>query len=455
MNKYEDKNRENQQLYLPFLLSNLSNKPVEVSYSGRAMSSDGGALLLREVEKQTGLIEKLNQCINDQRDDRYVKHRIKELLSQRIYQIACGYEDGNDCDALRGDSIFKICADKMPESDPDLASQPTMSRFENATSQRELYQMAKVFVDYFMASYSQAPKVIILDCDDTNNNTYGAQQLSLFNFYYDEYCYMPLHIYEGFSGKLIATILKPGRRSKNTNVFAILRRIIAYLRQSWKDTIIIVRGDAHFCSSELMDWSSNQPNVHFVTGLTGNARLKELAKVTIQSAEETFQISKRKVKRYHSFQYQAAGWQHPQRVIVKVEVSHKGTNVRYIVTDMQEFRASHVYEKAFCHRGAMELRIKDHKLYLKSDRSSCSSFQANQFRLFLHSAAYALIHSLQKGAFNASEFCGSTMKTIQLKILKTAAWVKEMKTKIKIELPQSFAEIITQKEAFEYFSYYR
>lgn len=158
------------------------------------------------------------------------------------------------------------------------------------------------------------------------------------------------------------------------------------------------------------------------------------------------------MKRYHSFQYQAASWQHPQRVIVKVEVSHKGTNVRYITTDMQEFRASHIYEKAYCNRGAMELRIKDHKLYLKSDRSSCSSFQANQFRLFLHSAAYSLIHTLQKGALGSSEFCNATMKTIQLKVLKTAAWVKEMKTRIKIELPHSFAEIIRQREAFGYFS---
>lgn len=451
MDKDQEIQGQNQQIHLPFFLSALKNKPVEVSYTGREISSDGGALLLREVERQTGLIEKLSGCIDDQRDNRYVTHQVEQMLKQRIYQIACGYEDGNDCDLLRADSIFKICAGNMPDSEPDLASQPTISRFENAPSSRELYRMAKVFADQFMASYPKAPGLIILDCDDTNNNTYGAQQLSLFNNYYDEYCYMPLHIYEGLSGKLITTILKPGRRSKNTNVFAILKRIIAYLRGSWKDTIIVVRGDSHFCSPELMDWSVGQSHLHFATGLAGNSRLKELARLTIESAEKDFLIKKRKVKRYHSFSYQAASWQYPQRVIVKVEVSHKGTNVRYITTDMQQYRASHIYERAYCNRGAMELRIKDHKLYLKSDRSSCSGFQANQFRLFLHSAAYSLIHTLQKGALANSEFCNATMKTIQLKILKTAAWVKEMKTRIKIELPQCFAEIIKQQEAFAYY----
>ena len=173
-----------------------------------------------------------------------------------FFKLLRGYEDGNDCNDLRSDAIFKLCAGKLPESQGDLASQPTMCRLENSMSGSQLYAMARVFVDLFIASYPEQPEMIILDCDDTNNDTYGEQQLSLFNQYYQQYCYMPLHIYEGLSGKLITTLLKPGRRSKNVDVFSLLRRIVVYLREHWPDTIIILRGDSHFCSHPFMDWSS-------------------------------------------------------------------------------------------------------------------------------------------------------------------------------------------------------
>lgn len=440
---------ENQQSALAFSLPPVKDKPLAVCYTGAEVSLDGGALLLREVEQRLGLIDKLKDCMQDERDPRYITHQLEEMLRQRIFQIACGYEDGNDCDALRSDAIFKLCAGKLPESQGDLASQPTMCRLENSLSGSQLYEMARSFVDLFIASYPEEPAMIILDCDDTNNDTYGDQQLSLFNQYYQEYCYMPLHIYEGLSGKLITTLLKPGRRSKNVDVFSLLRRIIGYLRQHWPDTIIILRGDSHFCSSPLMDWSVQQPNVHFVTGLAGNSKLKELSRLTVESAQRSFQVNQRKQKRYTSFFYQAQSWQHAQRVIAKIEVSEKGTNVRYIVTNMQHYRASHIYERAFCQRGSLELRIKEHKLYLKSDRSSCHRFAANQFRLFLHSAAYVLIHSLQSEVLCHTRYARATMKTIQLNVLKTVAWVKELKTKVKIELPRSFAHRDDQNRAFD------
>lgn len=446
--KVATKAEENQQQSLPFFVSEVSGKKVEVKYSGKDISTDGGALLLREVDRKLGLIHKLSNCLVDRRDHRYIDHTIEEMLKQRVFQIACGYEDGNDCDQMRSDSIMKLCADRLPESGGDLASQPTISRLENSVSSGALYSMAEAYAKMFIGSYKEEPGLIVMDCDDTNNNTHGGQQLSLFNTYYKEHCYMPLHIYEGLSGKLITTILKPGRRSKNSDVFAMVRRIIEYLRQHWKNTIIVFRGDSHFCSHQFMDWSTGQKNVHFVTGITGNSKLNELAKTTISSAQQAFEANGKDQKRYAAFQYQAQSWQHSQRVIVKVEVSKRGTNVRFIVTDMHGYRPGHVYEKGFCARGNMELRIKEHKLYLKSDRSSCSSFKANQFRLFLHSAAYVLIHTLQKEALGATQYTNATMKTIQLKILKTAAWVREMKTKIVVELPKAFAFQEAQKEAF-------
>ena len=221
----------------------VEQKPIEITYSGEKISSDGGLLILKDVDNQIGIIDGLNCCIKDDRDQRYIDHTIKEILSQRVYQIAAGYEDANDCNSLKEDAIIKLCANKLPETSGSLSSQSTMSRFENSVSRTELYKIAKMFVIAFINSYSGEPPVIILDADDTNHNAYGEQLQIEFNNYYGEYVFMPLHIYEGLSGKLITTILKPGRRSKSANVFAILKRIIVLLRQHWPNTKITQLSD--------------------------------------------------------------------------------------------------------------------------------------------------------------------------------------------------------------------
>jgi len=424
-----------------FNLAPINKKPVEISFTAEKISSDGGLLLLREVENQIGIIKAITNCIEDDRHPGYIQHSLHSMLTQRVFQIAAGYEDANDCNTMRDDMILKICSGTTPESVKHLSSQPTMSRFENSLSHRELYNIAVTFVDLFIKSYSEEPSVIILDCDDTDSITYGAQQLTLYNDYYGEYCYMPLHIYEGISGKLITTVLKPGRRSKTADVFAILQRIITRLRKLWKNTIIIVRGDGHFCSKELMDWTSGKDRLHFLTGLTGNKTLNELAKMTIDSAKREFKFYGKPVKRYHSFDYAAGSWQQPQRVIVKVEVSDKGTNVRYIVTDIRFIRTKSLYEMGYCARGKMELYIKEHKTYLDSDRMSCNRFEANQFRLFMHSAAYVLLHTFRNETLRATEYATATIKTIRLRLIKIAAYVKEMKTRIRIEFPKQFPDL--------------
>ena len=433
----------------------INNKRTELSYTGRDISSDGGLLLLKEVENQIGLIDNLHNCIHDERDQRYVRHKLKQLLLQRVYQIASGYEDANDCNDLRGDAIFKLCSDQLPDSDPDLASQPTMSRFENMVSRSDLYRMAECFAQTFINSYHSEPEVIIIDCDDTNNNAYGNQLQIEFNNYYGEYCFMPLHIYEGLSGKLITTILKPGRRSKGADVFSVLKRVVLFIREHWKNTVIIVRGDSHFCSPEFMNWKREQHKINFITGLTGNKKLHKLSKVTVESAESLYKQNNKPVKMYHTFKYKAGTWDEEQRVIVKVEVNHFGTNIRYIITDLWEYRTKQLYETGYCARGNMELRIKDHKTYLKSDRTSCNKFEANQLRLFMHSAAYVLLHTMQKEVFKGTQFANATLQTLQLKLLKIAAYVKELKTKIKIEFPQSCPVMKEQVNAFRIFEVLR
>ena len=237
-----------------------------------------------------------------------------------------------------------------------------------------------------------------------------------------------------------------------------MKRIVKLIRLDWKNTRIVYRGDSHFTAPEIMEWIDDQEKLYRITGLTGNSRLKKQIETTLKSAENIFKTRKannlgnKKVKLYHTFYYKAESWAKIQRIVAKVEFGEEGSNIRYIVSDMNKCRARQLYEEIYCARGKMELLIKEHKTYLKSDRSSCKKFEANQFRLFLHSVAYVLLHALQNSALKNTEFANSTMQTIQLKLMKTAATVKEVKTKMKIEFPLSCPQKDIFKRAFVFFN---
>ena len=433
-----------------FSLSSVQTTPIEVSFTAPDLSSQGGLLLMKEYEQASGFIEKLSRCIEDTRSQLLVQHPYYEMLRQRIYQISAGYEDADDSDLLRHDSILKLCSGRLPD-DKALSSQPTITRLENKMTDKELYKIGEVFLEEFIASFSKAPKVIILDCDDSNFNTYGEQQGTLFNDYYGEYCYMPLFIFEGISGKMILPLLRPGRRNKSTNIYKILRRIINRLRRVWKHTEFIVRGDSHFCCHELMDWNeeqfiesqkfiqwaNNQPCVYFITGLTGNKTLSSRSKEWVEKAEESFKKHGQPICFFKTFMYQAGSWKYAQRVIVKIEVNEKGTNVRYIVTNFKHNNSRFLYQELYCGRGQMELYIKELKTYLDADRMSCNKFSANQFRLFLHAAAYVILLAIKQKVFAGSELETASMLTIREKIMLTAVHIRVLKTKIKVEFPRN------------------
>ena len=379
----------------------------------------------------------MSQAIIDQRDVRYTKHPIVDLLLQRVGQIACGYEDADDCDELRHDPVFKMFAGRPPQSGDDLASQPTQSRFENSIKQSHLYQLAHAFVDCFIQSYEKAPEVIVLDFDDTEDKVHGGQQLALFNGYFNNHCFMPLHIYEGLSGKLITTLLRPGKRCSGKEVISILKRLIKKLRQVWPDTLIIFRGDSHFASPEVFEWIESQDNVDFVTGLSGNEALQKLVRLVVTNAKKRYEELQTPIKLFHSFSYQAESWAKPYRVILKLEINEKGKNLRFIVTSLQAAKATVLYKDIYCARGKAEQYIKEHKLYLKSDRTSCSRFTANQFRLLLHSAAYVLMHALRANILQHTQWANATFETIRLRLFKIGTRVRELKTRIKVEFPAS------------------
>jgi hypothetical protein len=426
---------ENSQLELEF--PSVSGKKIFADFEGGVVTSDAGLLLLRETERTVGIIDRLSQCSTDTRDNRYIDHSIPELMTQRIMQIAAGYEDADDSDSLRHDPALKIACGREPLTGDALGSQPTISRLENSVSRTALYRMGIALIDNFLDSYRRAPDKIILDVDDTDDPTHGAQQMSLFNAYYDEYCYMPLHIYEGYSGKLICTVLRPGKRPDGLEIAAILKRVLKRIRQRWRRVKIVVRGDSHFSGPEIFDLCHSMPRTHFVLGLSNNRALAPLVEDAVQKVEVAYKQVNKKVKVFVTFQYQAKSWSAPQRVICKIEVSDKGRNVRFIVTDMHGKGPQRMYDESYCGRGRMENFIKNHKNALHSDRTSCHRFEANQFRVFLHCAAYILVHALAEKGLRGTELAKAQFDTIILKVLKIGAQVVEGLSRIRVHLPSS------------------
>ena len=420
----------------PLPLPSLEDKAILVDFDGGRLSSDGGLILLSDPDNQIGLTRDLAAVLRDPGDPRRVNFTLHDLLKQRVLQIAAGYEDANDANTLRHDPIFKLLLGRLPESGTPLASPPTISRFENRVSRTELYRMARVLVDQFIASYERVPQLIVLDFDDTEDPAHGQQEQIRYDGYYGDYCFLPLHLYEGLSGRLITTIFK-AKRFSAAQMLAVLKRLVKHLRQAWPETLIVVRGDSHFAYPAVMQWIETPAHLSYVTGLTSNAVLKQLAHGIVEQAKRAYERDGGKVTRFHSTRYQASTWSRPRRVVIKVEVSAQGVNTRFVVTDLEQARTQVVYRQIYCARGQMENEIKDHKRYLKSDRTSCHRFEANQFRVFLHSAAYVLLDTLRREVLQGTPWARATMETIQLRFLKLGARIQELTDRIQISLPSA------------------
>lgn len=432
------------QIMLPF--ASISGKKVHADFEGGTLSSDGGVLFLRALEHDLGLLHDLAETLPDRRHQSYVDHSYETLLRQRVFQIAMGYEDANDCDTLRRDPAFKAACERLPISGLDLGSQPTMTRLENVVRRRDLYRMARVFVDHFIASYPEPPAALLLDIDDTADVTHGAQQLTLFNGHYGEHCYLPLHIYEGQSGKLITTILRPGRRPAGGEIVTILKRLVPYLRQAWPEVHILLRGDSHFSAPEVHDFCEQHEGLYYVLGQSANPVLKARAAALLAQAHQLYgarqarqhnTVPPPKVRLLTSFAYQAHSWARPRRIICKVEVSEQGDNTRFVVTNIASHTASFLYDTVYCGRGQMENFIKNHKTFLHSDRTSCHTFAANQFRLFLHSAAYVLLHRFAEKGLQGTQWAKAQFNILQTRLLKLGVKVRELATKITLHFPTS------------------
>jgi len=422
--------------YLPGL-SPVDNKELCARFDGGRLSSDGGVLILRGIEKRLGLGDLLAACLADARDPASVTHSYVDMIRARLFAIACGYEDCDDLDSLRFDPALKLACGRLPESGCDLMSQPTLSRLENAPSWRELGRMGLSLIDLFCDSFARVPERIVLDIDDTSDAVHGGQQLALFNAHYDEYCFQPIHIFEAATAKPVLSLLRPGKRPSGAEAARILRHVITRIRRNWPRVEITVRGDGHYGTPEVMEFLENQ-GCGYVLGLPGNARLGEIGQPWCEDvATRRARGGKDKLRRFFQTAYQANSWLRARRVVARVEATPKGSDIRFIVTNLSG-RAKLLYGRVYCARGRAENMIKEHKLYTKSDRTSCHRWEANQFRLFLHTGAYWLLHQLRQAAPRRSPWRLATFETLRRAFLKIAVRVEELKSRIRIALPSAY-----------------
>jgi hypothetical protein len=398
-------------------------------------------LLLRDVERRLGLGERLAECLVDRRDPARIDHALVEMLRLRMFLIAAGYEDADDCDSLRADPAFKLAVGRLPETGPALCSQPTMSRLENAPSRIEIARMMAAMVDLFCASWARPPASITLDIDDTLDRVHGTQQLSLFNAHYDERCFLPIHIYEAGSGKPVAVILRPGKTPSGTEVRAIVKHVTRRIRRRWPSVRICWRGDSHYARPEAMDWCEAN-GVDYVFGLAGNGVLHAKARPVADDlcVRRALSLSSGagddKRRTWTMFDYAAKSWTKPRRVVARLEATALGFDARYVVTTLAG-SAERLYETDYCARGQAENFIKLHKTQLASDRTSCRSPRANQFRLILHTAAYWLLHTLRAAMPATSAWAVAEFATLRLRLIKLAARVIETAARIRIRLPSA------------------
>jgi hypothetical protein len=315
------------------IFESLFSKEVVADFAGGRITSDAGGLLLRELDQRYRIAENAARCLHDPRDSHKVKHDLLTLVRQRLFAIAQGYEDNNDAAALAKDPAFKIMAGKAPESDGDLASQPTLSRFENRVTTKDLRRLSSCLLDLYLKTHPGPRKVIVLDMDATDDPTHGKLQLSCFHGYYEEHMYHPLLVFEGRDGFPLAAVLRPGNTHSSHGALAVLKRLIQKLRQAYPGALILFRGDAGFAIPAIYRYLEKQPDLRYVIGFITNNRLLAKTATLLEKAQQRYQETGEKQRLFTSFSYQADSWDQPRRIIAKVEYTRLGANQRFVVTN--------------------------------------------------------------------------------------------------------------------------
>jgi hypothetical protein len=414
----------------------LFSKEVIADLEGGQITSDAGGLLLRELDQRYRIAEKAAACLHDHRDSGKVKHDLLTLIRQRLFAIALGYEDNNAAAWLSKDPALEIIAGRAPKSAPDLASQPTLSRFENQVSAKDLRRLSDGLLDLYLKTHPGPRKVIVLDMDATDDPTHGKQQLSFFHGYYEEHMYHPLLVFDGRDGFPLAAVLRPGNTHSSHGALAVLKRVIKKLKRAYPRALILFRADAGFAIPALYRYLEGQQELRYVIGFITNSRLLAKTALLLERAQRRYQETGEKQRLFTSCSYQADSWNRPRRIIAKVEYTHLGANQRFVITNLSR-NPQFVYDDIYVLRGDVENRIKELKLELEADRLSCHRFLANQFRLLLHTAAYCLFwllrHHLQD-----TELATAQVNTLRLKLLKIGARIRETSRRIWVHLASGY-----------------
>ena len=417
-------------------LSSVAGKEIVARFDGGRLSSDGGLLVLREIEQRLKVAERLAACIDDPRDPANTVHTIADIIRFRLLMIAAGYEDGNDATCLRHDPVFKMALERLPSA-RELCSQSTISRLENRPEKRTLIRLARALADLYCTSFRQVPKRIVLDVDDTFDVVHGGQQLRLFKAHYDGYGFQPIVVFDG-DGRFVAAMLRPAKRPKGIEIRAFLGRLIRALRANWPQTEILIRADSHYACPEVLDWCEAN-GLDYVLGLAPTRTLRRHIGGLEASILARFKASSSttKVRRFKEFYDAAGSWSRVRRIVARVEAGDQGTDTRLIVINLGHGDGRSLYQDLYCRRGQAENHIKAWKTHLAADRTSCPKATANQFRLFLHAGAYWLLWSLRALMPRRSSWRVAQFDTLRLRLIKSAARIVEMKTRIKIHLPTS------------------
>ncbi len=399
---------------------------VEARFDGGDVTSNGGVLLLRQADRVLGLTQAVARRLPDERQRGKIRHRVVDMLRQRVFGIALGYEDLNDHDALRHDLALQTAA----ERDHGLASAPSLCRFENRAEPRWAWLIHQVLVEVFVASFATPPEEIVLDIDATDDAVHGHQEGRFFRGYYDHYCFLPLYVFAG--EHLLVAYLRPADIDPAKHALGVLKLLVGRLRRAWPGVRIIVRADSGFCRWRLMRWCERH-DVAYVIGLAKNRRLIASAEAEMAAAGADFEASGLKVRRFAELGYAARTWDRARRVIARLEHGEKGANPRFVVTNL-EGSGQELYDRLYCQRGEMENRIKEQQLHLFADRTSCHRWWPNQFRLLLASLAYVLIAAIRRRGLTGTDMARAQSATIRLKLLKIGAVVTRNTRRVRFHL---------------------
>jgi hypothetical protein len=405
-------------------------REIQVDFDGGDVSSDGGLLLLREVDRRLRLTERIAVALPDERAASRVRHSVHDMVRQRVYAIAQGHEDLNDHDSLRHDLLLQTAVERADS----LASAPTLCRLENRIDRAAAVALHEVLVQTFINSHSAPPKELVLDIDATDDPVHGEQESRFFHGYYDQYCFLPLYVFCG--EQLLVSYLRPSNIDAAKHGWAVLALLVKRLRRVWPQVEITIRADSGFCRWRLLRWCDRH-GVGYVIGVAKNERLLAATAGARENLVQRFEKYGTKQRELIDLWYGARTWDCERRVVARLEYTAQGDNPRFVVTNLN-CDAATIYDTIYCARGEAENRIKEAQLGLFADRTSCHAFKANQFRLLLSSAAYVLVQQLRALALAGTEFARLQATTLRAKLLKIGAVIVRSTRRVRVMLSSSF-----------------